>query len=117
MTILIDTVRISKHGDKQKLDRRIKLTDEQKETIRNAYFTTNETARPTQQSLAERYDVSLKTIQFVLYPEREVRQRALAKENRKTKCYYDKHKGRHYMQKHRIYKRQLIESGQLQVNE
>lgn len=109
----IDSVRINANKENAMLDRRRKLTDDDKNTIRRIYFTEPVGKRPSISFLARQYNVSRRLIQFILFPERKARQDTLAKERRKDGRYYDKEKGRTHMRDHRAYKRQLIRSGKL----
>lgn len=113
MPAIIDTLTINSHGSDPKLDRRVKLTDEQRSEIWDAYHTQTGAARPTMTDLAADYGVDRRLIQFILFPEREARQKELAKQRRKDKRYYDKEKARQNMQSYRNYKRQLLQEGQL----
>lgn len=111
----IDNVRINANGPNKKLDRRFKLTDDDRQTIRDRYFNVHEAERPTMTSLANEYGVDRRLIQFILFPERAERHKELAKERRKDGRYYDKERERVYKQNHRDYKRELIKSGKLEV--
>lgn len=94
-----------------KYDRRVKLTPEQKEEIRkNAQGL-------SQRKLAIMYEVSRRTIQFILDPEKQ-------KENLKRKAerggysqYYDKDKNAEYMREHRRYKQSLFINKELKLND
>jgi len=109
----IDNIRITKDGNDERLDRRVKLTKEQKQTIRKQYFAMHESERPSQQTLADQHGVSRRLIQYILYPERELRQRDLTKKRNPHQRYYDREKRRAYMQNHRDYKRSLVKTGKL----
>lgn len=115
MPAIVDKLRVT-NGSDEKLDRRIKLTSAEKQTIREQYFRMKECERPTMTSLAKEYGVDRRTIQFILYPEREVRQRELARERRKDGRYYDKERHRKYMQNYRDYKRALVKAGKLNAH-
>lgn len=84
-------------------DKRVKLTDEQKENIKSDY----KTGLFSQRTLASKYNVSRRTITFILDPEKLKRQKELFKERQKDGRYYDKDKQREYMQKHRKHKKEL----------
>lgn len=73
-------------GNNPTLDKRYKLTDEDKENIKKDY----ETGSISINGLARKYNVSKRTIQFTLFPERKKRNQELAKERRKDGRYYDK---------------------------
>lgn len=64
-------------------DRRIKLTDEQREEIRQKYASGCVGMRP----LAKEYNVSRGTIKFIVQPEKYERSKALFRERRKDGRY------------------------------
>jgi transposase-like protein len=87
------------------LDRRRKLSEEEKKAIRELYAT----GKYSQRQLAKQFEVSRRLIVFVLYPERLL-------ENRKqhdSSKYYDKDKHREYMKSHRRYKQNLYLDGKV----
>lgn len=84
-------------------DRRVKLTEDDKEKIRKEYATGN----ISQYALADKYKVSRSLIGIVVNPEREATLKKQFKERRKDGRYYDKDKQREYMKKHRRYKKEL----------
>ena len=89
-------------------DRRVKLTSQDKENIRNEYFNNDNIS---QRDLAKKYNVSRRTIVFTLYPERRV-------ENYKKRVknhghYYNREKHTEAMRKHRAYKQQLKQQNKL----
>jgi len=116
MPAIVDKITIQQHGDREKLDRRVKLTNAQKENIRTNYFATSEADRPSQRALAKQYGVSHRLIQFILYPERERENKERLRQHQKEGRYYNTDKQRTYMQKHRAYKRALVEEGKLQLD-
>jgi len=82
-------------------DRRRKLTDEDRETIKSLYklgFGIREIARIFEKKCSRRL------IQFILFPERLKR---LAKQ-RDWRDYYDRDKHREYMRNHRKYKKEVL---------
>ena len=87
------------------LDRRIKLTDEDKEAIKVLRGTV------TQTSVAKAYDVSRRTIQFLWYPEQLEQNKLRRAERGGSKQYYDKDKHKLDMREHRAYKKELKEKG------
>lgn len=95
-------------NDKTK-DKRVKLTEEQRESIREEYKLGTISTR----ALAEKYGVSRRTIQFVIDPEKLKRNKQLFAERQKDGRYYDKDKHREYMKKHRDYKKYLYSKGDL----
>ena len=93
----------------QKLDRRVKLTDEDKEKIRKEYANGGISIN----KLAKKYGVSKRLIQFILFPEREKRSRKLFAERQKDGRYYDREKHNESMKRHRDYKKELWNKGLL----
>lgn len=94
-------------------DKRRKLMPEDKELIRLEY---KHNPDASQRSLARKYDVSRRLIQFVLDPEKEKRNKELYKERRKDGRYYDKEKHTDQMRKHRRRKKELRDKGKLESN-
>lgn len=91
----------------EKLDKRIKLTSKDKEAIVEEYGS----GLISISALAKKYNVSKRTIQFTLFPERRERNASLYKERRRDGRYYDKEKHREDIKKHREYKKELYKSG------
>lgn len=92
-----------------KNDRRVKLTDEDRENIRKEYAE----GEISQRGLAKKYNVSRRLIQFVLDPEKAEAARRQYAERRKDGRYYDKEKHREYVKEHRQHKKMLFEKGEL----
>lgn len=90
----------NKHIPKE-LDRRRKLTDEQKEEIKKLYGTIS------QRKLAKLYGVSRRLIIFIGCPEKYKRNLQQREESGGSMQYYDKDKQREYSKNHRRYKRSL----------
>lgn len=93
----------------EKLDRRCKLTKEQREEIFNLYGTIS------QRKLAKMYNVSRRLIIFIGNPDKY-------KENTKramkyNKEHYSKERENRYSQSHRAYKKELYKEGKLIKNE
>ncbi|UDM72783.1 hypothetical protein [Vagococcus fluvialis] len=88
-----------------KLDKRVKLTDEDRKNIIFEY----EFHKVSQRFLADKYGVSRRTIQFTLDPEKKKRAQEQLRERQKDGRYYDKEKHRESVQKHREYKKELFE--------
>lgn len=86
-----------------KHDRRIKLTEEQRQEIRE------NKAGLSQRKLAKLYGVSRRLISFIVNPDSYERN----KELRKDKDYYDKEKHREYVKSHRRYKQDLFVKGDI----
>lgn len=91
----------------KELDRRIKLTDEQREEIKRNPLGLS------QRRLAAMYEVSRRTIQFILAPEKLEENKKRREERGGTKQYYDKEKHRIAMKEHRDYKSKLYKEGKL----
>lgn len=87
-------------------DRRIKLTEQQKDEIRA-------TIGMSQRELAALYGVSRRTIQFVKNPDSLAENIARRNERGGSMKYYDKEKHRQYMKKHRNHKSELNKNGLL----
>ena len=95
-------------------DRRVKLTDEQREEIRGKY----KTGLYSQRKLAAEYGVSRRLITFVISPEKEERCRLQFKERRKDGRYDVTKKERASIQReHRRYKQALYIKGVLKEDE
>lgn len=90
-----------------KLDRRIKLTPEQKDKIASLKGTISV------RECARMYEVDKRTIQFIWYPERLERNKQLRQERGGWQQYYDKIKWRETMKEHRSYKQELFLEGKL----
>lgn len=90
-----------------KYDRRRKLTDEQKEEIKELY------GEISQRKLAKIYGVSRRLIQFIGDPSRQARDLELRAARGGSKIYYDKEKQVAYMRKHRRRKYELYKQGEL----
>lgn len=96
-----------------KLDKRVKLTDQQKENIKEEY----ETGLTSQRKLAEKYGVSRRLIQFILDPEKAARAKQQFSERQKDGRYYDKDKHKDYVKEHRRRKNELYKKGLLEEKE
>lgn len=93
----------------EKLDRRVKLTQSDKEAIIKEYATGSISIT----SLGKKYGVSKRLIQFTLFPERKELAKKNFLERQKDGRYYDKEKHTKSMQKHRTYKKELAAQGLL----
>jgi len=93
------------------LDRRVKLTTEEKEDIHANVLGLS------QRVLAANYGVSRRTIQFILDPQKLVENKKRRAERGGTKQYYDKDKHRVSMAEHRDYKKTLFKQGKLKDND
>lgn len=92
-----------------KLDKRVKLTDEDRNSIRAEY----ETGTISINGLSRKYNVNKRLIQFILFPERQERAKQLFAERQKDGRYYDKEKHRKSIKKHRDHKKELYGKGLL----
>lgn len=90
-------------------NRRNKLSDEQRVEILFKY----QTGEYSTYKLAEEYNVSRRTIGFVLNPERYERQKELVRKNSKERKYYNKEKHAQYVRNTQRYRKQLMEKGEL----
>jgi transposase len=90
-----------------KHDRRIKLTDEDKEKIK--------TMGLSQRALAKMFGVSRRTIQFILHPEKLEQNKKQRKERGGWKQYYNKEKQTEYVRGHREYKQKLYLKGEIKL--
>lgn len=90
-------------------DKRVKLTAKQKESIKKEY----ETGLVSQRFLADKYDVSRRTIQFILDPEKAKRNKELFAQRQKDGRYYDKEKHTKSVKAHRDHKKELYAKGEL----
>ena len=93
-----------------KLDKRVVLTDEQRESIKAEH----ESGTISIRGLERKYGVSRRLIQFILFPERQEKAKKQFAERQKDGRYYDKDKHRAYMKKHRDHKKELHEKGLLE---
>ena len=94
-------------------DRRIKLTDEQREEIKVKYTT----GLYSQRKLAEEYHVSRRLITFVLDEEKAKKAAEQLKERRADGRYKPtKEEWAETMRKHRKYKQDLFLNGELKEN-
>lgn len=92
-----------------KLDKRVSLTEEQRENIRQEYAAGGISKR----GLGRKYKVSPRLIDFILFPERQEKAKQQFAERQKDGRYYDKEKHREYTKKHRDYKKELHGQGLL----
>lgn len=88
-------------------DRRVKLTAEQKQEIREIYATGRCGARP----LAREYGVSRDLIRLIVDPSKAEKQRLAFKERRKDGRYYVREKHTKAINSLRKYKEELLEKG------
>lgn len=97
----------------QKLDKRVKLLPSDKEIIKREY----ETGLYSINGLSKKWNVSKRTIQFILFPERLEKVKQQYKERRKDGRYYDKDKHTEYVREHRNYKNELYKQNKIGEND
>lgn len=94
-------------------DKRVKLTDEQREEIRELYKLPDY----SQRRLAGQFGVSRRLIQFILDPEKQAAAKAGYAERRKDGRYYDPEKHTEQIREHRHRKHKLYQEGKLEPKE
>jgi hypothetical protein len=82
-------------------DKRVKLTDLDRENIIHDYAS----GLFSQRDLAKKYNVSRRSIQFTLDPDKLAHAKTLQHERQKDGRYYSKEKQREYMKRHRDHKK------------
>ena len=92
-----------------KFDRRIKLTQEQKDQIADLK------GKISRIACANQFGVSKRTIDFIWYPERLERNKQLRQERGGSKQYYDRVKWAEQMKEHRDYKQDLYLEGKIRL--
>lgn len=95
---------------KREDDRRVKLTDKERELIKFLY------GKISQRKLAKRFNVSRRLIVFIGDPEKYKRNLELKKLRGGSKIYYKKEKNTITIQRHRAYKQDLNKQGKLIKN-
>ena len=91
------------------LDRRVKLTDEERIEIADAY----KSGGTSYNKLAVEYGVSKRLIMFIVNPDKyEVTKKQFA-ERQKDGRYYDREKHNKAVKKHRDYKKELFKEGKI----
>ena len=86
------------------LDKRVKLTDEQKQEIKE------NKENLSIRGLAKRYNVNKRLIQFILFPERLEHNKQLRALRGGSMAYYKKEEHTKAIKKHRDYKKELFEN-------
>lgn len=84
------------------LDRRVKLSDSQREEIKEL-----KGGMLSQRTVAKMYNVDRRTIQFIWFPERLEQNKLKRAERGGSKIYYDRQKHNKAMREHRTYKKEL----------
>lgn len=90
-----------------KYDRRVKLTQKDKDKILSLRD------KISIHDLAKMFGVHRRTIQFILYPERQARNLELREERGGSKIYYDREKQNASIREHRRYKQELYLEGKI----
>ena len=91
-------------------DKRVKLTDGQKKIIKEMY----ESGEHSQRILAREFNVSRRTIQFIIDPKKKEENYQRRVERGGSKQYYDKEKNTEATRKHRQHKQELYIKGELE---
>lgn len=94
-----------------KFDKRVKLSNAQKEQIRQEY----NRGDTSYNKLAQKYGVSKRLIIFIVNPEKLAVAKKTYKQRAKDGRYYNKEKHAAYMKKHREYKDELFKRGDLNI--
>lgn len=94
-------------------DKRVKLTEEQREEIRELYKLPDY----SQRRLAGQFGVSRRLIQFIVDPEKQEAAKQGYAERRKDGRYYDKDKHTKSIREHRHRKDKLYKEGKLELQE
>lgn len=93
--------------DNEKYDRRVKLTDEEREEIYNVY----KDGLFSQRELATLFNVSRRTIQFIIAPEKLAENKLRRAERGGSKQYYNTQANTVAQNEHRKYKEILLDTG------
>jgi predicted DNA-binding transcriptional regulator YafY len=99
--------------EQTKHDRRIKLSDDEKDLIRWL----REEEKLSQRVLANQFNVSRRTIQFILSPEKLEENKKRREERGGWKQYYDKEKNTESIKDTRNYKQRLFVKGEITLKE
>ena len=91
-------------------DRRVKLSQEDKEEIRYRYL---EIGGVSQRELAREYGVSKRLIQFCIYPEKQKENYMKRMERGGSRQYYDREKHTESVRNTRRYRKELCDKGEL----
>lgn len=91
------------------LDRRVKLTEEQRMQIKEIYLA----GGTSYQKLADEYGVSKRLVMFIVNPEKEKIAKEQYKQRRKDGRYYNKEEHTRQIKEHRQYKKKLYEEGKI----
>jgi hypothetical protein len=91
----------------KELNRRVKLTTQDKDSIRESY----KLGHTSQRALASLYNVSRRLIQFVLSPDKYEESKRIR--NTRHTRYYNKEKQKEYIKKVRHYRQELYKEDKL----
>jgi transposase-like protein len=94
-------------------DKRVKLTDAQREEIRELYKLPDY----SQRRLAGQFGVSRRLIQFIVDPEKQAAAKQAFAERQKDGRYYDKDTHTEQVREHRHRKHKLYQEGKLEPKE
>jgi hypothetical protein len=94
-------------------DRRVKYTEADKEKVRRMYHVYHVPKR----AIARETGMNRTNVDFILFPEKLARAKAMYKERRKDGRYYDRAKHTKAIREHGRYKQKLKINGKLQNNE
>ena len=96
---------VDKYTVPESHDKRVKLTKDDKEFIRQLY----KEGLYSQRELAREFNVSRRSIVFAIYPERREQNYQTRVDRGGSKQYYDKDKNTVYMREHRAFKKKLLD--------
>ncbi len=111
MPYKFETDKLSIPKDK---DRRYKLSDQDREDIKNLYFGSNNIS---QRALARKFEVSRRLISFILFPERQEENYKRRIERGGSKIYYNKNKNTESARETRRYKKELYDKNELEIKD
>jgi len=97
MSAKVDDLRVGKE-----FDRRRKLTDEEREELKQAKGTMS------QRAAAEKFGVSRRLVQFIWFPDKVLKHKKALEARGGWKAYYDKDRATLHQRNHRAYKRELF---------
>lgn len=92
----------------KKFDRRIKIPKQKHKEI-----ITLHAKGMAIRAISRKYSVNKRLIQFILFPERQIKNYQNRLERGGSKQYYNKDKWKLTMREHRHYKRKLLDNGQI----
>ncbi len=101
----LDHLRVNREND-----RRVKITEENKEEIKEMYK-----QGISIREITRNFNFSRRSIQLILFPERLEKQKEDYKLRRLDGRYYNKEKHRKAMKKHRDYKKKLLKNNKIKI--